>query len=394
MKIYTAKTDVSATKKIVVDDMFLTKNLPTTAGSKMLDGYKSLFDAEVITRLENSGFAISGKADVGEFAFDVIGETSYNGFKTTNACAEILNGEDVYATLNLDVNGYPRRVASQNGLISIKPTYGTVSRYGTIPVACSGETVSVMSKSTKNLKDVLYSIVGHDDKDGTSHSESVCQSVINNPSELNFKKVAILKSMLSVDDGVKGKLNGVLDCLKANGVEVVEIDDSVIKMARNAWNILMSSELTNNVSRYDGVKYGYRANYFTNIDELYTNSRTEAFGELLKFAILYGSDNLSTENYFKVYDKALRVRRVIAQKFNELFKEFDAVIIPSCSTLNYTEEMLKDKGFSYTENFFTAPASITGLPCVALEGVQFIGKAFSENALINLAEIIEKGGKN
>lgn len=394
MKIYTAKTETSATKKIVVDDMFLTKNLPTTAGSKMLDGYKSLFDAEVITRLENSGFAISGKANVGEFAFDVIGETSYNGFTTKNACAEILNGEDVYATLNLDVNGYPRRIASQNGLISIKPTYGTVSRYGTIPVACSGETVSVISKSTKNLKEVLYSIVGHDDKDGTSHSESVCQSVINNPSELNFKKVAVLKSMLSVDDGVKGKLNGVLSCLKANGVEVVEIDDSVIKMARNAWNILMSSELTNNVSRYDGVKYGYRANYFTNIDELYTNSRTEAFGELLKFAILYGSDNLSTENYFKVYDKALRVRRVIAQKFNQLFSEFDAVIIPSCSTLNYTEEMLKDKGFAYTENFFTAPASITGLPCVALEGVQFIGKAFSENVLINLAEIIEKGGKN
>lgn len=394
MKLYTAKTQTSATKKIVVDDMFLTKNLPTTAGSKMLDGYKSLFDAEVITRLENNGYGISGKADVGEFAFDVIGETSYNGFTLKNASAEILNNEDVFATLNLDVNGYPRRVASQNGLISIKPTYGTVSRYGTIPVACSGETVSVMSKSIKNLKEVLSTIVGHDDKDGTSHSESVCQSVINNPSELTFKKVALLKSMLDVDEGVKTQLNGVIDYLKANGVEVVEIDDSVIKTAKSAWNILMSSELTNNVSRYDGVKYGYRANYFTNIDELYTNSRTEAFGELLKFAILYGSDNLSTENYFKLYDKALKVRRVIVEKFNELFNGYDAVIIPACSTLNYTEEMLKDKGFAYKENFFTAPASITGLPCVSLKGVQLIGKAFNENVLFNLAEIIEKGGKN
>ena len=393
MKTYTEKLDTSALKKIVVDDMFLTKNLPTTAGSKMLDGYKSLFDAEVITRLEKDGFTISGKADVGEFAFDVIGETSYNGFKTVNACAEILNGEDVFATLNLDVNGYPRRVASQNGLISIKPTYGTVSRFGTVPVACSGETVSAISKTISNLKEVLSSIVGHDDKDGTSHSESVCKSVISNSCELTFKKVALLKSMLSVDDDVKGKLNGVLDCLKANGVEVVEIDDTVIKTAKSAWNILMSSELTNNVSRYDGVKYGYRANYFTNIDELYTNSRSEAFGELLKFAILYGSDNLSTENYFKLYDKALRVRRVILEKFNELFNSYDAVIIPACSTLNYTEEMLKDTGFAYTENFFTAPASITGLPCVALEGVQFIGKAFSENVLLNLASIVEKGGK-
>ena len=394
MKIYTAKTETSATKKIVVDDMFLTKDLPTTAGSKMLDGYKSLFDAEAITRLQNNGFAISGKADVGEFAFDVIGETSYNGFKSVNACAEILNGEDVYATLNLDVNGYPRRVASQNGLISIKPTYGTVSRFGTIPVACSGETVSVISKTTENLKEVLYSIVGHDDKDGTSHSESVCKQVVENSSELNFKKVAILKSMLTVDDGVKSEINRAIAELKANGVEVVEIDDNFICKAKTAWNILMSSELTNNVSRYDGVKYGYRANYFTNLDELYTNSRTEAFGELLKFAILYGSDNLSTENYFKLYDKALKVRRVILEKFNELFKEYDAVMIPAVSTLNYTEEMLKDKGFAYSENFFTAPASITGLPCVATKGVQFIGKAFSENVLLNLASIIEKGGNN
>ncbi len=394
MKIYTAKTETSATKKIVVDDMFLTKNLPTTAGSKMLDGYKSLFEAEAITRLENNGFGIIGKADVGEFAIDVIGETSYNGFKTTNACAEILNGEDVYATLNLDVNGYPRRVASQNGLVSIKPTYGTVSRYGTIPVACSGETVSVMSKSVENLKDVLYSIVGHDDKDGTSHPDSVCKQVVTNSSELNFKKVAILKSMLSVDDGVKAQISEVIAYLKANGVEIVEIDDSVIKTAKSAWNILKSSELTNNVSRYDGVKYGYRANYFTNLDELYTNSRTEAFGELLKFAILYGSDNLSTENYFKLYDKALRVRRVILEKFNELFNSYDAVIIPAVSTLNYTEEMLKDNSFSYLENFFTAPASITGLPCVATKGVQLVGKAFSENVLLNLASIIEKGGKN
>ena len=182
--------------------------------------------------------------------------------------------------------------------------------------------------------------------------------------------------------------------LEKEGITVDVIDSDVIFSSRIAWNILMSSELTNNVSRYDGVKYGYRANYFTNIDELYTNSRTEAFGELLKFAILYGSDNLSTENYFKLYDKALRVRRVILEKFNELFKSCDAVMIPAVSTLKYSEDALKDISFAYSENFFTAPASISGLPCVATKGVQFIGKAFSENVLLNLASIIEKGGKN
>ena len=160
MKLYLEKIQPSKNKSIVVDDMFLTKNLPTTAGSKMLEGYKSLFDAEVITRLENNGYEITGKSNVGEFAIDLLGESSYYGLcekngSIANASAEILKTENVYATLNLDVNGYVRRAAAQNGLISIKPTYGTVSRFGTIPVACSGETVSVMAKSVENCQEVL-----------------------------------------------------------------------------------------------------------------------------------------------------------------------------------------------------------------------------------------------
>ena len=149
----------------------------------------------------------------------------------------------------------------------------------------------------------------------------------------------------------------------------------------------MCAELCNNVSRYDGVKYGYRAENFSGLDELYTNSRTEAFGELLKTAILFGSETLSTENYMKVYDKALRTRRVIVEEFAKIFESFDAVLMPAVSSMEYTEtQIAADKHVAFLENFYTAPASITGLPAVVFGGVQLVGKAFSENALLDVAK--------
>ncbi len=400
MKLYTAKTDSTAARRIVADDMILTKDIPTAAGSKMLDGYTSLFEAEVLTRLSAKGYGLVGKADVGEFAIDLVGETSCNGApvvdgKLANAAAEILKAGDAEAAVTLDVNGSVRRAAAQNGLVSVKPTYGTVSRYGTIPVACSGETVSILSATVANCRDALDAVVGHDDKDGTSLAQELCAKLKKDAESAPLRRVALLKSMTQgIGADVQGKLDAFCDILRKNGVEVCEADDSVIAASRVAWNILMSAELCNNVSRYDGVKYGYRAENFSGIDELYTNTRTEAFGELLKTAILFGSETLSTENYMKVYDKALRTRRVIAEAFAQLFENFDAVIMPACSTLAYTEAQVQEnKYISFEENFYTAPASITGLPAVVAGGVQLVGSAFSENALFRAAELYEKEGR-
>lgn len=397
MKIYTSKKDIVSKKAIIADDMMLTSDMPTAAGSKMLDGYMSLFEAEVLTRAKNAGYDLVGKTDVGEFAVDLVGETSYNGANVKdgvilNPTAEALKTGEVKAAICLDVNGTTRRAAAQNGLVSVKPTYGTVSRYGTVPVACSGECVSVMAGSAADARELLGVIAGHDDKDGTSLSEELCQSV-NKCGEL--RRVAVLGAMeKGIDTSVEAKLCKFKSLLRSNGVEVVEIEDDIIAAARPAWNVLMSAELCNNVSRYDGVKYGYRAQNFSGIDELYTNSRTEAFGELLKKAILFGSDTLSTENYMKVYDKALRVRRVIVERFAEIFKDFDAVLMPACSVMEYTEDMVKaNKSLSFEENFYTAPASISGLPAVVVGGVQLVGRVFSEGTLLSAAELYEKEGK-
>ena len=373
-------------KKFITDDMILTKEIPTTAGSKMLDGYVSLFEAEALTRLFAKGYELAEKCDVGEFAIDLLGETSFkkpvydNGTLTCPA-ARALFDESISAAIVLDVNGYPRRAAAQSGLVSVKPTYGTVSRYGTIPVACSGECVSVIAKNADDCAEFLCAISGHDDNDGTSLSDEVCEKI---KSGKQIKRVALLKSMTEeIDADVKSKLDAAIDTLKANGIDVCEVNDSIICLSKAAWNTLMCAELCNNVSRYDGVKFGYRAENFSGIDELYTNSRTEAFGELLKTAILFGSEALSTDNYMKIYDKSLRTRRVIVEEFAKLFGEYDAVLTPAVSKTAYTEEFVtSDKHAVFEENFYTAPSSITGLPAVVAGGVQLIGPAFSELFLL------------
>lgn len=398
MNAYTVKKDISSEKIIVADDMLLTTDMATTAGSKMLEGYMSLLESEALTRLKAAGYAVGGKADVGEFAIDLLGETSVRGAivdggKIKNAAAEIVASGEAAAAVCLDVNGSVRRAAAQAGLVSVKPTYGTVSRYGTIPVVCSGETVSILSKCIDECHDILGVIAGHDDKDGTSLSDELCAKLHKGAECASVRRVAVLASLTAkADDEVKAKINAAIAALKAGGIEVVEIENDIIACARVAWNVLMSAELCNNVSRYDGVKFGYRAQNFSGIDELYTNSRTESFGELLKTAIIFGSETLSTENYMKVYDKCLRTRRVIADEFAKLFGEFDAVLMPACSTLSYTEEMTAaNKYLAFEENLYTAPASITGLPAVVAGGVQLVGKAFSENALLDAAKLVKEG---
>lgn len=393
MKLYITENGAKGANTVVPDDMILTKTMPTSAGSKMLEGYQGLFDAEVITRLTNAGYEIGGKVNVGEFSIDLLGESSYFGACTdengvlTSAAAEVLKTGDIKAVVAMDVNGMPRRAAALSGMVYIKPTYGTVSRYGTIPVACSGETVGVMARNTADCREILAAMAGHDDKDGTSLSEEQCAAV--KTAGAPIKKVAVLQSLVNAADaGTQARITAVCDALKAQGVEICTVDDDVCKAASPAWNVLLSAELCNNVSRYDGIKFGYRTPNYTNIDELYTNSRTEAFGLLLKTAILYGSDALSTENYMNVYDKALRIRRVICEAFAALFAQYDALLLPACSKTAYKTEEVG----TYTaveEALFTAPASISGLPVVAAGGVQLMGKAFSDDSLLTLAALYE-----
>lgn len=394
MKTFINKTDSKLTNLVAFDDMILTTELPTTAGSKMLDGYVSLFEAEVVNKLKKAGYNLAGKVNVGEFNVDLMGETSYFGAVTdesgnlVGAISEVMKDTDVVATIAVDVNGAQRRGVMATDLVYLKPTYGTVSRFGVIPTACSGESVCVIARNASDLEKILNVIAGHDDKDGTSIDDSRMNS--EKASAKAIEKVAFLKDMFAISekDACEAK-----KALESVGVATADIDSGVLSKAGPAWNMLMSAELTNNVSRYDGVKFGYRSSNYTNIDELYTNSRTEAFGELLKTAILYGSEVLSTNNYDKMYDKSLRVRRVISEAMDSIFAEYDAIALPVASKKVFTAKDVADNAYlAYEESRFTAISTIVGLPTIVKCGYQIIGRAFAENALLDLLRKIEKEG--
>ena len=381
---------------IAVDDTILVKGAPSTAGSKILDGFKPLFSAEAVTRLESMGYEISGKAHVGEFGLDLVGEFSHYApqeGKLKGSSASLVAEGQVKGALGVDMNGATRRAAALAGVDFLKPTYGTVSRYGVISCAASGEQVGVYSADAQGVAEIMAVIAGHDSKDGTSlpeesYSYSTDEAVAG-------KKVCVIKELLEkADDDVKAKVSAYEDVLRANGVTVEEISCDLFEVANTAWQILMCAETCNNVSRYDGVKYGHRSDKCRNIDELYVNSRTEGFNFLTKAVILYGSDVLSKNRYKDCYDKSLRVRRVVKEAIEKLFESYDAVLTPVSSKSAFESYDIHEAfGKVFDESVFTATANLIGIPALVSGGVQLMGKAFSESTLLSLAHSVERKGE-
>ena len=369
-------------KRIIVDDMFLTTDVPTTAGSRMLEGYQSPIGATAIAKAQAAGYTLAMKTPVGEFAIDLLGETAAGGAWTRdgvlkNATAKMLCWENAKGALCLDVNGYPRRAAAQMGLVCLKPTYGAISREGVVSVAPSGETVDILARNVADCRELFSAVAEKNDRNETS-----------------IRRVAVLSSLdTEMNSEVKQRINVAISNLEKSGICTTYVENSVFCAAKEAWNIILCAELCKNTARYDGIRYGHRAKNFSNLDELYTNSRTDGFGELVKAAILYGSDVLSSQNYENVFVKALRTRRVIVDAFAKLFENFDAVLLPVCSQMFYTEaQIAKEKYIAFEENRYTAPATLAGLPAIVAGGVQLIGSANTEHALLDVAKLLAGEG--
>ena len=380
---------------IAVDDTILVKDIEACAGSKMLTGFKPLFSAEAVTRLEAKGYKIAGKTNVGEFGLDLLGEFSYGAESEgtlKGAAADLVASGEVKAALAVDMNGTARRAAAISGIDFLKPTYGTVSRYGVISCAASGEQIGVYAKDASGVQEIMNVIAGHDEKDGTSlKNESYDYSF----QPVSGKKIAIIKELLEkADDETKKRVSVYADALRAKGVTVEEISFNLFDAANVAWQILMTAETCNNISRYDGVKFGHRAKEYKNIDELYVNSRTEGFNFLTKAVILYGSDVLSKNRYEACYDKSLKVRRVIAEKFQELMANYDAILTPAASKITYEAYDIHEAFKKvFEESVFAALANLIGTPALVSGGVQLMGKHFSEGLLLSLADAAKKEGK-
>ncbi len=381
---------------IAVDDTILVKDAQSAAGSRILEGFKPLFSAEAVTRLEKAGYIMSGKTQVGEFGLDLVGEFSYYDKQEgalTCAAAEVVAKKEVKAALGVDMNGATRRGAALVGVDFLKPTYGTVSRYGIISCAASGEQLGVYAADVDGVKEIMEVIAGHDEKDGTSLKDAAYS--YKTEDAVSGKKVCIIKELLAkADDAVVAKVNAYAEKLRAAGVVVEEVSFDLVDVANTAWQMLMTAETCNNVSRYDGVKFGHRAQQYKNIDELYVNSRTEGFNFLTKAVILYGSDVLSKHRYDDCFGKSLKVRRVVAESFAKLMESYDAVLTPVTSKSAY-EAYEIEKAFQtvFEESVFTAVANLIGVPALVSGGVQLMGKAFSESTLLSLAGSVERAGE-
>lgn len=393
MELFSVKLSDKGT--VAVDDTILVKGVVTSAGSHILEGFKPLFSAEAVSRLENAGYEIAGKTHVGEFGLDLVGEFSYYGEKDEDlkgAAATLVANGEVKAALGVDMNGATRRSAALAGVDFLKPTYGTVSRYGIISCASSGEQMGVYAANADEIKEVMSVIAGHDEKDGTSLKE---EYEFNADEAIAGKKVCIVKELLEkASDDVKANVLAYADKLRANGVVVEEVSFDIVDAANTTWQILMTAETCNNVSRYDGVKFGHRAADYKNIDELYVNTRTEGFNFLTKAVILYGSDTLSKNRYESCYGKALKVRRVVAERFEELMKSYDAVLTPVCSQSAYKAYDIKDAFMKvFEESVFTCVPNLIGTPALVSGGVQLMGGQFAENTLLSLAKSVERAGE-
>ena len=393
MKYY--KEMMNENGNIAIDDTILVKDVPATAGSRILEGFKPLFSAEAVTRLEDKGYALTGKTRVGEFGLDLAGEFSY-GAETEDqifgAAASLVKAGDVKAALGVDMNGSCRRAAALSGVEFLKPTYGTVSRYGIISCAASGEQVGVYAQDTDTIAEIMGVIAGHDDKDGTSLPEKAYE--YHTDLDIAGKQIAVICSASDkTDEEIKGRVSAFAEKMKDCGVGVTEISGDFLEAANTAWQILMSAEVCNNVSRYDGVKFGYRSETYKNIDELYMNTRTEGFNFLTKANIFYGSDVLSKDRYQDCYDKSLRIRRVIMDRLNEIFEKYDAILMPVSNAASYQTYDIKDAfGKVFEESIYTTPANLTGMPSLVGNGVQLIGKHFSESLLLSIMKKAEGEG--
>ena len=386
--------EINAAGKIAVDDTILVKDVPATAGSKMLENFKPLFSADSVERLEKAGYEIAGKTNVGEFGLDLLGETSYFEPATENgnlvgAAASLVASGKVKAALNVDLNGAPRRAAAISGVDFIKPTYGTVSRYGIIACACSGEQIGVTAANADDVKEILTVIAGHDAKDGTSLPAEKYE--YSTSEDVSAMKICIVKELYdSASADVKANVDAYAESLRKLGATVETVSLDIVEQAKTAWQILMAAETTNNLSRFDGVKYGYRTPEYKNIDELYVKSRSEAMGFLTKATIIYGSDVLAKAKYEKCYDKSLRIRRIVCDKVREVLAKYDAILTPVCSQTSYKPyDALEAFSKVYEESVYTAIPSITGMPAMVTKGVQLISDSYKESVLLSIAKSVE-----
>jgi len=389
-------------------DIFCTLGVKTSAGSKILDPFISPYDATVSEKLNHSNAVMLGKANMDELAMGSGNENSFYGpVKNPWDLSKVPGGSSggsaaaVAAKLTpfstgTDTGGSIRQPASLCGITGLKPTYGRVSRYGMIAYASSLDQAGPMTQTAEDAAIVLKTIAGFDKRDSTSADKTVpdYEKSLNN--SLEGLKIGIPKEYFSegLDDGVKQNILDAIKEFESLGATLKEVSLPHAKFAIPAYYIIAPCECSSNLSRLDGVRYGYRCESPKDLSDLYIRSRSEGFGDEVKRRIMIGSFALSAGYYDAYYLKALKSRRLISNDFQEVFKEVDVIMGPVSPTTAWDIGSKKDPVSNYLSDIYTLSVNLAGLPAMSIPagisdnmpvGLHIIGNYWTEERLLNIA---------
>ena len=398
---------------IAVKDLFCTKDVKTTAGSKILNNFIPTYESTITENLWKEGSILLGKLNCDEFAMGSSNETSFFGNVqspigknlvpggSSGGSASALAAKLTPATIGTDTGGSIRQPASFTGTVGLKPTYGACSRYGIVAFASSLDQAGPMTRDVKDCALLFDIISSYDIKDSTSVNFKRKNYFKELNNSIKGKKIGIPKEYRV--DGMSKEIEDLwqkgINIIKASGAEVIDISLPNTKYALPAYYIMAPAEASSNLARYDGVKYGFRSEG-KNLIEMYENTRSEGFGDEVKRRIMIGTYVLSSGYYDAYYLKAQKVRKLIKNDFDEVYKKVDAILTPSTPSSAFAiGEKSKDPVSMYLNDIFTVPINLAGLPAISIPGgydkkgyplgLQIIGKTFDEQNIINIAYSME-----
>lgn len=401
-----------------IKDLFCTAGVRTTAGSKILENFTPPYSATSVERIFNAGATMVGKLNLDEFACGTSNETSYYGpvknpwdtdrvpGGSSGGSAAAVAADQVIFALGTDTGGSIRQPASLSGVVGLKPTYGSVSRYGVVAMASSLDQVGPLTKTVEDAALVLDILVAKDPKDATTVQRDT--GFTNHlHDDLKGTKIGIPKEFFGegLESDVKKKVEDAAEQLKSLGAELVDVSLPMMKYGLAVYYVLMPSELSANLARYDGVKFGYSADKDTLLEN-YLATRQEGFGPEIRRRIMIGTYALSSGFYDAYYRKAQQVRTLVIEDFDRVFKEVDCLLTPTSPIVAFgLGEKTDDPLAMYLADIYTVPVNIAGLPGISLPcgfvkpsdgekelpvGLQLIGKRFDEARILNVAHQYEQ----
>ncbi|MCR1970974.1 Asp-tRNA(Asn)/Glu-tRNA(Gln) amidotransferase subunit GatA [Clostridium cochlearium] len=399
---------------VSIKDNISVKDMQNTCASKMLQGYKSPYDAHVIEKIKNEDGIILGKVNMDEFAMG--SSTENSAYKLTRnpwdlervpggssgGSAAAVAAMETPLALGTDTGGSVRQPAAFCGLVGLKPTYGRISRYGAIAFGSTLDQVGILSKDVEDCALLTKNIAGLDHKDFTTADIKVPDYTQFLNKDLKGKKIGIPRECFGegLDENVRKAIKEALQVLKENGAEIEEFSLPSLDYALAAYYIISSAEASSNLARFDGIRYGYRSKDYTDAVDIYFKSRNEGFGKEVKRRIMLGTYVLSEGYYDAYYKKALKVRNVIKREYENVFKKYHAIISPTSPTPAFKiGEKINDIMAMYLIDIYTVPVSVAGLPAMSIPcgmvdglpiGLQIIGNYYKEDDIFNIAYSYEQ----